>query len=124
MVDSYVDCLRSSTATFTPHQVPTWFGTQRARFRVDAPAEVAVATLHWRRHDNPPRQAAVIVARESGVLVRPAALLNVTRESALVVFSAKVAATYFVYWLPHRPDRGGGVCIGECRACNTPSFDS
>ena len=94
-------CLSTSTGLFN-ERVPGDWGTQRARLRVDAAADLVLAELPWRRHERPAIGGGVVAVGPNGGRIEHAGIVNSSTESGVVAFSATRAGEYHVYWLPYR----------------------
>ena len=103
-------CLSSSTGLFNA-RVPSDWGTQRARLRVDAAAELVFAELPWRRHERPAVGGGVVAVGPSGGRIERAGIVNSSTESGVVAFAATRAGEYQVYWLPYRQHLTGGASV-------------
>ena len=102
-------CLSTSTGLFK-ERVPQDWGTQRARFRVDAAAELVFAELPWRRHERPSVGSGIVAVGPGGGRIERAGIVNSSTEAGVVAFSATRAGEYQVYWLPYRQRLTGGTC--------------
>ena len=94
-------CLSTSTGLFN-ERVPGDWGTQRARLRVDAAADLVLAELPWRRHERPAIGGGVVAVGPNGGRIEHAGIVNSSTESGVIAFSATRAGEYHVYWLPYR----------------------
>ena len=102
-------CLDTSSTGIYSAGGPLDWGNQRARVRVERPAEAVLAELPWRRHELP-AHAAVVVSGPSGGRIDRAAVVGGSSETGLVAFYAGSAGEHFVYWLPYRQKLTGGTC--------------
>ena len=80
-------CLSTSTGLFK-ERVPQDWGTQRARFRVDAAAELVFAELPWRRHERPSVGSGIVAVGPGGGRIERAGIVNSSTEAGVVAFSA------------------------------------
>ena len=94
-------CLSTSTGLFN-ERVPVDWGTQRARLRVDAAADLVLAELPWRRHERPAIGGGVVAVGPNGGRIEHAGIVNSSTESGVIAFAATRAGEYHVYWLPYR----------------------
>ena len=102
-------CLSTATGLFS-ERVPMDWGTQRARVRVDAAADLVLAELPWRRHERPSVGGGVVAIGPNGGRIEHAAIVNSSTESGVVAFAATRTGEYHVYWLPYRQRLTGGTC--------------
>ena len=102
-------CLSTATGLFS-ERVPMDWGTQRARVRVDAAADLVLAELPWRRHERPSVGGGVVAIGPNGGRIEHAAIVNSSTESGVVAFAGTRAGEYHVYWLPYRQRLTGGTC--------------
>jgi hypothetical protein len=67
---------------------------------VDAPAKAVAVHVPWRRHDENPERKAVLVCGADEAAVPNVLISHLSGASADVVFEAKTAGDYFLYYLP------------------------
>jgi hypothetical protein len=77
-------------------------GNHRVRIHVDLPAEAVWAHIPWRRVDQQPEDKAVLLFSSSGSQVLNAIPLEINEEFGDILFEAKEAGDYFVYYLPQK----------------------
>jgi hypothetical protein len=75
-------------------------GNHRARVRAREKADAVWVRIPWRRHDANPQQKAVVVRDANGAPVRNAVAFNVSPDAGDVVFEARQAGDYHVYYMP------------------------
>ncbi|GGA60110.1 hypothetical protein GCM10011507_09610 [Edaphobacter acidisoli] len=75
-------------------------GNHRAKVYVGEPNVAVWAHIKWRRADADPDQKAVLVYAPDGTEVLNAAAPNVYEDYGDVVFEAKQAGNYFIYYFP------------------------
>jgi len=88
-----------------PHRTGRWdtdaLGNHRVVVRVAEPADAVWAHIPWRRRDTQPaRKEILVVAAGTGVTVDNVARIEIGRESGDLVFEARAAGDYYVYYLP------------------------
>lgn len=76
-------------------------GNQRYTVQVDKPADAVRVTIPWHRRDHDPQNVAIIVMAPDGSSVRDVARLHIDQTSGELVFRAKQAGTYAVYYQPY-----------------------
>jgi hypothetical protein len=90
--------LRYGTGTWEPDR----YGNHRVVLKVAAPADAVWAHIAWRRRDaGPEKKNLIVVDSKSGMRVNNVARPSVTREAADIVFQARSAGEYDVYYLPY-----------------------
>ena len=78
-------------------------GNHRAVVRVDKPAEAVWAHIEWRRRDKAPEEKNVVVVRaDMAERVHNVARIEVNREFGDLLFEARTAGDYYVYYMPYR----------------------
>ena len=89
-------------------------GNHRAIVHVDEKAEAASVTIPWRRHDrDPEKRNIVVVSATSGERVKNVARGEITREAGTIIFEAKSAGDYYIYYAPFKPQPGWGFYSGD-----------
>ena len=92
------DSLQYGVGTWEPDSL----GNHRAVVRVDAPNDVVVVHIPWRRRDPAPERVNVVVlSAATGQRVRNVARVAISRESGDIAFQADVAGAYYVYYMPY-----------------------
>ena len=92
------DSLRHGVGTWEPDSL----GNHRAVVHVDAPNDVVVVHLPWRRRDPAPERVNIVVASAAtGMRVRNVARIAISRESGDIAFQADAAGDYHVYYMPY-----------------------
>ena len=76
-------------------------GNHRYLVQVDKPAEAVHVVIPWRRRDAHPEQVAVIVTAPDGSAVANVLRGTIDQASGELVFAAKQAGTYAVYYQPY-----------------------
>lgn len=80
------------------------YGNHRYLVQVAVPADAVRVTIPWRRRDAHPAQVAVIVTAPDGGVVANVLRGAIDRASGELVFAAKQAGTYAVYYQPYLSD--------------------
>jgi hypothetical protein len=89
------------TVASTPWTAPG-YGNHRVLVRVDAPAEVIRAIIPWHRRDTHPARIGLRVVRlDDGEEVGNLLPLRLTRECGEILFEARQAGRYAIYFLPY-----------------------
>jgi hypothetical protein len=110
-----IDGVVFEAGNWTPHlpagEAGTSWGNHRAVVEIDpsaASANVAVATVPWRRHDpDPAAKAIVVVDAATGAPVRNAIPIRVEHESGDVAFQPNAGSTtYHIYYMPWQSTGG------------------
>ncbi len=92
------DSLRYGVGTWEPDSL----GNHRAVVRVDAPNDVVVVHIPWRRRDpTPERVNVIVVSAATGQRVQNVARIAIIRESGDIAFQAAAAGDYYVYYMPY-----------------------
>ena len=78
-------------------------GNHRYTGQVDKPAEAVRAVIPWRRRDAHPDQVATIVVGPDGQVVGNVARVRIDPSSGELVFEAKQAGSYAIYYMPYVP---------------------
>ena len=76
-------------------------GNHRYTVQVDTPADAVRVTIPWRRRDHNPQDVAIIVMDPDGRTVSDVARLHIDQTSGELVFRAKQAGIYAVYYQPY-----------------------
>ena len=76
-------------------------GNHRYLVQVDAPATAVRVVIPWRRRDAHPEQVAVIVTDPAGTPVANVVRAAIDRATGELVFQARQAGTYAVYYQPY-----------------------
>ncbi|WP_147292873.1 glycoside hydrolase domain-containing protein [Dyella psychrodurans] len=77
------------------------FGNHRYIVQVDKPATAVRAVLPWHRRDAHPDQVATIVVDPDGNIVDNVARVHIDQTSGELVFEAKEAGVYAIYYQPY-----------------------
>ena len=77
------------------------YGNHRYLVQVDKPADAVHVVIPWRRRDAQPEQVAVIVTAPDGSVVANVLRGTIDQASGELVFAAKQAGTYAVYYQPY-----------------------
>jgi len=77
-------------------------GNHRVVVNVSAPSDAVLARVEWRRRDVKPEDKGIIVENPNGKIVNSKAF-NVKDLDGDVVFEAKTAGNYYIYYLPYTP---------------------
>ncbi|WP_426699910.1 glycoside hydrolase domain-containing protein [Rhodanobacter sp. Col0626] len=80
------------------------YGNHRYLVQVGMPADAVRVTIPWRRRDAHPAQVAVIVTAPDGSVVRNVLRGAIDQASGELVFAAKQAGIYAVYYQPYLSD--------------------
>ena len=95
-----------------PHGVGDWperLGNHRAVVRVDRPGDAVHVRIPWRRIDSAPERKNILVVPGGGTEpVTNRLVVQCTRECGELLFQAKDAGDYFVYYMPYHPKRQQG----------------
>jgi len=94
-------------------------GNHRAVVSVDSASSAVLANVEWRRRDINPEEKAIIVENSKGVVVNSKAF-NINKISGDVVFEAKEAGTYYIYYMPYTPSGAYSIDVSEyfSNVCN------
>lgn len=76
-------------------------GNHRYTVRVAAPADAVRVVIPWHRRDCDPQRVATIVQAPDGSTVRDVARLHIDQASGELVFRARTAGVYAVYYQPY-----------------------
>ena len=101
----------------TDYGVADWreeLGTQRARVRVEQPAEAVYLSIPWRLPlADMAEHEILVLADGSDTPIANRVRLRSTSAWCHLVFEATRAGTYFVYYLPYEPARRPGFRFGS-----------
>lgn len=92
---------------------PRLRGNHRAHIYVEKPADVAYVSIPWRRLDTNPEEKAVLIYDPQDVQVLNTLVVAMSAASADILFEAKEAGDYFVYYLPHEDIKGRSSALGS-----------
>jgi len=84
-------------------------GNHRAVVNVNSPSDAVVANIQWRRRDENPHSKAIVVENEKGEKINNVVVLENTKEFGKIVFEAKTAGKYFIYYLPFDQPSGSFI---------------
>ncbi len=82
------------------------FGNHRALVTVSQPAGAVKVLIPWRRPDKDPEKKAVLVFDPQGKEVLNSTVIHFSRDAGEVVFEAKSAGDYAVYYMPFTMGNG------------------
>lgn len=91
---------------------PNLRGNHRVYIYVEKPADVVRASIPWRRLDPNPEEKAVLIYGPQDVQVLNTFVVAMSAASADILFEAKEAGDYFVYYLPHKEIKGRHSAVG------------
>ena len=92
---------------------PNLRGNHRVQLYVEKSAEVARVSIPWRRLDPNPDEKAVLIFDAQDVQVQNTLVAAMSAASAEILFEAKEAGAYFVYYLPHRDTNNRHSALGS-----------
>ena len=77
------------------------YGNHRYTVAVDKPAEAVRATIRWHRRDSHPENVATLVVGPDGQVVGNVVRERIDQAEGVLVFEAKRAGTYAIYYQPY-----------------------
>lgn len=89
-----------------PHTIaespwPVSLGNHRVQIHVENPADAVAVIIPWRRIDANPEKKAVLIFDNQGNVVPNLACITIAAEAGIMIYEAKLAGDYYVYYLPH-----------------------
>jgi hypothetical protein len=91
---------------------PQLLGNHRVRIHVGKSAPSIFVHLPWRRIDSEPELKELLLFDTSGLQIKNIAIVALTAEAGDIVFEAKVAGEYLLYYLPQAPVEGKHSATG------------
>ncbi len=76
------------------------FGNHRALVTVEQPGNAVKVLIPWRRHDKDPEKKAVLVYDPAGKAVINTKVIKFSSDAGEIIFEAKTAGDYAVYYMP------------------------
>ncbi|MBR4249168.1 MAG: hypothetical protein IKQ24_03330, partial [Verrucomicrobia bacterium] len=104
-IDTYA-LLGGQSLPELPRAVAEWdpesLGNHRAVVEVNSPAEVVWARIAWRRIDPLPELKGIVITTENGTPVKNIRVVDRLPDFGDILFEAKEAGKYYVYYMPYR----------------------